>query len=100
MRADCPLVVYNMQDARRPKYGRKVESMMKVALRGSSVANPGGDRSSLAAIGEGHGSTNRLRQLRADGARDRHHISRPPAVMHRHLPTFGVVARIADRLAH
>ena len=100
MRADRPLIIDHMQHARRPKHRREIQRVMKVALRRSSIADPGADCPSLAAIRKRHRRPDRLRQLRADRARDRYHISGPPTVMHRHLPTLGVVARVADRLAH
>ena len=100
MRADRPLVIDHVQHARRPKHRREIQRVMKVALRRRAIADPRANRPPLAAIGKRHRRADRLRQLRADRAGNRNHIPGPPTVVHRHLPALGVVARVADRLAH
>ncbi len=54
MRADRPLVVDDVQHARRAKHRCEIERVMKIALRRRAVADPAADHLPLAAIGKRH----------------------------------------------
>jgi hypothetical protein len=95
---DRKLVVLADEHARSLEDAREVERGVEIRVTRGAVAQKRQGDVVATTLTRRQCHAYRLRQLRRDAARPRHHVHRARALMTRHLPTFGDVERAREVL--